>query len=264
MTRSRYIDEREFYTEVMKGNVPGHKMVHKFGAIKAVGGTLTPVTSSGNFPTPKVLVDLELVSDDVNDTYLGTGARTVELSAISEVNGSWNEQKIVIQMNGTTPVALPNGVYRIIRMKLRTSGTYATQAAPSHDSVITLQEVVGGAIWHTITSEGGFGLGQSEIAVYTIPKKYTGYLVSKKISVEGTKAANIYLFTRHDADVDTAPYGSMNVKELERNLTGTSGIKPFSPILAIPGATDIGFMANADVGTTSVSIDFEILLVLDD
>lgn len=255
------IQTKDYYSEIQQGRIPGHKIVHKFGAIKSVGATMTPVTSSGNFPTPNVLTDLEIVSDNTNDTFLGTGARTIRLSATSNVNGSWTEQTIDIELNGTTAVQLPNGVFRVYRMKVLTSGTYASQASPSHNSTITLRETGAGSIWHEVETENSFGLAQSEIAVYTVPKDYTGYLISKKISVEGNKSANVYLFTREGADIVTAPFSTMNVKELERNLTGTSAVKPFSPILVLPGATDVGFMASADVGTTSVSVDFEILLI---
>jgi len=261
MARSEYVWSRDFYLEVQKGNIPAHSIVHKFGAAKGINSTLTPVTSSKNFPTPKTLTNLEVVSDSVNDAPAGTGLRTLDLICISDVNGSWTQQTISINLNGTTAVALPNGVYRVDRMKGTGSGTYATQTTPSHNSTITLREAGGGATWHTITSEAGFGFSQSEIAFFTVPKDKDGYLLSKKIAVEGNKSANVYLYTRINADVVTAPYGTMNVKELERNLTGTLILEPKTPRLISDGATDIGFMASVDTGTSDVSVDFEILLI---
>ena len=256
-----FIRNTEYYAEVRKGNIPGESIVQKFGAKQDIGTTLTPVTTSGFYPTPTALTALEIVSDDVNDTFLGTGMRTVRLGATSDINGNFTEQVIEVELNGTTAVALPNSVWRVYRMKGLTSGTYATSATPSHSSDITLQESGGGAVWHVMGQADSFGLGQSEIAVYTIPLGKTGYLLSKKITVEGTKTADVLTFVREQANIVVAPFGAMNVKELERGLAGTVIISPKSPLLAIPEGSDVGFMAAANLGTASVSIDFEIHLV---
>ena len=171
----------DFYTEVRKGNVVGHSIVQKFGAIEGVTTTLSPVTSSGKYPTPTAVVALELVSsDNTNDIPAGTGALSVTIEGISNTNGVWTEESQTIALNGTTAVAVPNSMLRVYRMFVATSGVYATATTPSHNSTITLRVSGAGATWQQITPTGTFGLSQAEIAVYTVPKGKTGYLLNKK------------------------------------------------------------------------------------
>ena len=253
----------DFYLEVRKGNVPKHSLVQKFGAIQGITTTLTPATTSGKYPTPTAPVSLEIVSDSTDDTAAGTGARSVVIEGTSNTNGVWTEEVQEITMNGTTAVAVPNDMLRVYRMYVKTSGSYATPTTPSHNSTITVRESGGGTIWQTLISNSSFGLAQSEIAVYTIPKGYTGYILSKNVTIESTKTANIFLFVREDADVVTAPFSPMRVKELERNLAAFTSRQPTAPLLKIIGPADVGFIAQSTSTTTSLSIEFEILLVED-
>lgn len=253
----------DFYLEVRKGNVSGHSIVQKFGAIQNVTTTLTPVTTSGAYPTPTSPVALELVSTSAQDATGGTGAITVTVEGISNTNGAWTEEVQTVTMNGLTAVALPNSMLRVYRMYVASSGSYASATTPSHNSTITLRVSGGGATWQQITSNGTFGLAQSEIAVYTVPKGYTAYFLSKNVSVEDSKTANVFLFVRDNADDVTSPYAPMRVKELERNLSASSSKKPTAPLLSIPGGSDVGFMAQSTSTTTSLSIEFELLLVED-
>ena len=254
----------DFYTEVRKGNVPKHSIVQKFGAISNVTTTLTPVTTSGKYPTPLITVPLEVVSDDnVNDKAGGAGALTITIEGISNTNGPWTREVQTVALNGTTPVVLPNNMLRVDRMYVASSGAYATAIIPSHNSVISVREVSGGAIWQTLFPTGSFGLAQSEIAVYTIAKGTTGYFLGKSVYLEDTKTANIFLFVRDGADVVTAPFAPMRVKELERNLRVNATRTPNAPLLKITGPADVGFIAQSTSTTTSVSIEFELLLVED-
>lgn len=253
----------DFYLEVRKGNVPKHSIVQKFGAIQGVTTTLTPVTTSGTYPTPTAPVALELVSDSVNDASGGSGAIEVTIEGISNTNGAWTEEVQTVTMNGTTAVAVPNSMLRVYRMYVSSSGTYATETSPSHNSTITLRVSGGGATWQQLISNGTFGLAQSEIAVYTVPKGYTAYFLSKNVSIESSKTANVFLFVRDNADDVTTPYAPMRVKELERNLGASTAKQPTAPLLKITGTADVGFMAQSTSTTTSLSVEFELLLVED-
>ena len=196
-----YISSKDFYLEVRKGNIPKHSIVQKFGAITGVTTTLTPVTTSGAYPTPLTPVALELVStDNTNDKAGGTGALAVTIEGISNTNGVWTEEVQTVSLNGTTAVPVPNSMLRVYRMYVSSSGAYANATTPSHNSTITLRVASAGATWQTVTPNGTFGLAQSEIAVYTIAKGYTGYFLSKNIAIESTKSANVFLFVRENAD----------------------------------------------------------------
>lgn len=253
----------DFYLEVRKGNVAKHSIVQKFGAIQNVTTTLTPVTTSGNYPTPLTPVSLEVVSSSTNDTAAGTGARALTIEGISNTNGAWTREVQTIALNGTTAVSVPNQMLRVDRLYVSTAGGYATASTPSHNSTLTVRVAGGGATWQTIISNDTFGLSQSEIAVFTIPKGYKGYFLGKSAAIESTRTANIFLFVREGADTVTAPFTPMRVKELERNLLTSATRQPISPLLKITGPADVGFMAQSTSVTTNLSIEFELLLVQD-
>lgn len=263
MALSENITDRNFLLEVAKGKVPDHEIIHKFGAAESVGTALKVVATAQTYPTPTAAVSLEVVSsDNTNDIAAGTGARSVTVEGISNTNGVWTRETQVIALNGTTAVAIPNDMLRVFRAYIDASGAYATEATPSHNSTITIRVAGAGATWATITPFGTFGLGQSEIGAYTIPKGYKGYILSKNVSVESSKAANVLMFKRENADTVAAPFEPMKVIELERNLTGNQHVTTLSPLSVLTGPCDIGFLCDADSGTVDVSIDFEILLVL--
>ena len=121
-----------------RGLVDGAKVVHKFGAADAVGGTLVPISSSKTYQMPMTAQALEILSDDVNDngttSPLGSGALTVEVIGIAD----WNAGEVteLVTLDGTSVVALSTLFLRVYRIKVITSGTYATDSIGSHDSTI--------------------------------------------------------------------------------------------------------------------------------
>lgn len=234
------------------------EIVHKFGSISGVTTTLTPITTSGTYPTPTTLTSLELLSDNTNDALAGTGARTVEVIGLST---GFTEITEIVEMNGTTAVALSNQFYRVYRMKVVTSGTYASSVASSHAGDLTLRVVSAGATWAQIIVDGGFGLGQSEIGVYTIPAGKTGFVNFKDFDVESAKNASAYFFIREGVDVVSAPYTPMQVKEIHRNQSGHHSVHPVSPFGPFVGPCDIGFMGKAISGTANIQAEFEIELI---
>lgn len=73
-------------------------------------------------PRPQnVAVPMEIVSSSVNDTLAGTGARTVTVFYLDSL---YVAQVVTLNMNGTTPVALPVNVMRINGVVVATSGTF--------------------------------------------------------------------------------------------------------------------------------------------
>lgn len=253
------IANTNYYTEVAYLNVTGVSIVHKFGSAQAVGTSLTPVTSSKTYQTPTALTSLEVVSDDnVNDVAGGSGARSITIIGLST---GWTEVEETIALNGTTAVAAANQYFRIYRAYVASSGSYATASLSSHSSTITLQTTGAGAVWATIGSEGAFGKAQTEIAVYTIPSGKKGYVLTKHIEVDGNKSMDVLMFKRENADTVAAPYSVMRIVEEDKGLTGGHNVEFQVPKLIGTGPCDVGFMAQTGVGTSDLSVEFEILLV---
>lgn len=264
MPSNHYYESRsinpDFFQMVRQGLVPGHSVVSKFGAAKAIGTSITPVTTAKVYRTPTTLTSLEIVSDDnTNDVAAGAGARKVRVYGLST---DWAEVTEEVSLNGTTAVALSNQYYRVYRAYVTESGAYADASTPSHASTITIRVASGGDTWAQITDVGGFGMGQSEIACYSVPAGYKAYLVDRYLTVETNKAATVYGFVREGADTVSAPFSTMRV--FERNLAIEAEHEVKSRIFKGPftGPCDIGYMAQATPsGTVDISINFDLLLV---
>jgi len=249
----------DFYTEVAKGNVIGHSLVHKFGTALL---TTTPavISQTGAYQVPMAAVTLEFVSSDANDTVAGSGAQEVTVMGL-DLN--WNEVTTTVETDGVTAVIIDTDFIRIFRWFVSRSGTYASSSISSHAGVLTLQVSGGGTVWDTIPIVP-FPIGQSVIGAYTIPKGKAGYLLSKQIFVDSTKTADIYFFQRAHADDVTPPYsGVRRIVEREVGIAGTLTMDFRSPKGPFVGPCDVGFIGSVSVSDADASAEFELLLVDD-
>ncbi len=246
-----------FRDRVAMDQAPQYSVVHKFGAAVGVGTSLVPVTTAKVYVTPTTAAALEVVSDDANDTAAGTGARSITVEGLDE---NWEEVSQTVAMNGTTAVAIPISLLRVYRLKVATSGTYASSTAGSHAGTITVQAAGAGPEWAQIDLEIGMGLGQSQIAAYTVPAGKRAYLAQHMISIETNKSVNVLLFVRENADTVAAPYGVMRVQQVDRAIV--DDLRSKNEMLRGPytGPCDIGFMAAATSQTADITVNFEIIL----
>lgn len=253
----------DFYLEVAKGNVPGHSIINKFGRNGAVGITLAHISISGQYQTPQTPQLLEILSTDATDNNTGVGGRKVTIEGL---DGNFDPLIETITLNGLTAVPLINSFMRVHRAYVSESGSYVTITTPSHNGRITLRGLGAGATWFIIdTVEGtatGFGIGQTQIGSYTIPRGYTAYLLSKTFSTETAKPASIYLFKRENSDDVTTPYsGIMRLFEQNDGIQSPFHVMGKSSIQTIPEMSEVGFFSKVLSGTASVSVEFQILLV---
>lgn len=251
----------DFLIEVVKGNVPGHSIVYKFGSA-TVGTTLVPICASLNYRTPTTAQALEFVSASANDTALGTGAREITLMGL---DANWNEVVQTIATNGLTAVDLPTNLVRLYRWYVSESGSYANQTVGSHAGVLTVRADGAGETWSTIGITP-FPIGQSEIGAYTVPMGYRAYVFIQELQVDSTKTVDAIFFQRKRANDIVAPFGAMRALA---NFVGISGSinpnthAPQNGFTAIGEAADIGYMAKVTSATAHISVIFEILLIKD-
>jgi hypothetical protein len=245
--------------DISAGIYPNREVIHKFGSTVALPQTpLTPITSAQVYRTPTTLTSLEVVSSSVNDTSAGTGARTVQVEGIGT---GWEVVTEDITMNGTTAVALTAQFYRVYRMKVLTSGTYASETAGSHDGTLTLRETGAGQTWATVTIENGLGNGQTSIGVITTPIDTKAYIVQKTLHVESGKPASFYLYIREEANTVAAPYKAMRVLEAERSVGAVHKEEFFYPRGPFIGPCDLGFMGiSTSASLSDASVEFTLVI----
>jgi len=247
----------DFYTEVAKGNVEGHSVIHKFGSA-VLTSTQRVITQTGTYETPTAPVTLEILSDDANDTAAGIGAQQVMIIGL-DLN--YEEISFTAEMNGVTPVTLDADLIRLYRWYVNRSGSYADAATSSHVGVLSIQVSGGGTVWD-IMPNTPLPYGQSSIGAYTVPKGKTGYLLSKQIFVDSTKSADIFFFKRDHADDVTPPYsGTRRLIENEVGVAGTLTMNFRSPKGPFIGPCDVGFFGSVESNIAFTSVEFELLLV---
>lgn len=163
---SRLNLSKDFYTEVNKGNVPGHEMLAVVGSSSDVQTTFTDIWKAGSgldmiYPTSGET--WEIVMSNVNDTAAGTGAQEVTIVSI-DVTGA--EQVTVQATNGGTQV-LSGAHFDIQSINVTATGT----VRGFNLGTITLQVSGGGNVRARILM-GGMNDYNSH---YTVPLGHTAF-----------------------------------------------------------------------------------------
>lgn len=245
---------KDLYSEGKKGNIEDSVFDLKFGHSDNITTSLAPVCEGEVYRTPTALTSLEMVSDNANDTASGSGGQQVYVEGIG---ANWLVQSELVELDGLNAVALANQYFRIYRMFVTRSGTYANASAGSHVGSISLRESGAGQLWARISNNGVFPLGQSEIACLTVPKGEGMLIHDIEIHVETAKTVDIYAFRRENADDVVSPYsGIMKVFLQLHGVTERVKYHPKAPFGVFMGAGDVGFMAKSSTGTAGVGIEF--------
>lgn len=252
-----YLTNQSFFIEIQRSNVPGFSLVHKFGRNASIAsGTEEGILqiSGGQFIFRQSASPMRIAAGgNVADTAAGAGAREVTIQGISD---SLIEASEAIPTAGASASsATTTNFWRVHRAWVSDCGTYTGNNVG--DVVI---EDSGGAASHIQISAGE---GQSQYAGYTIPDGKTGYLLSIHGSVGSSKDdAEIKVWTRENFNDVSAGFSA---KRIKLNYDGANGFIPYTPLtpeLKLEALTDIWVTAlGASAGGSSVSIDFEILLI---
>ena len=241
--------ELEFYLDVAAGNIAGVSNVSKFGYNPSVGSvTYESIWEGSNaYPWQTVADQLEVLSSDANDTSAGTGARTVELQGL---DSSWNLLTETVTMNGTSAVTTTGSFLRIFRARVVTAGT-----SLRNEGDITIRDQDTSTTRALITNGTTAGMGQTLMAVYTIPAGKTGYVVNINFSSAKDLEQEYRLMARDN----TVANAAWNVKEF---MTGRGGFNDFTKraINKYTEKTDLDLQAISSA-TSSVAGGFELILI---
>lgn len=125
------------------------------GVLNGIDHKVIPLATSA--------VAMELVSSSANDTAAGSGARTV---TINYLDGTYTQKTVVLTLNGTTGVPLPENVLRINSFLVLTAGTVGANNVGN----LSIRAVGGiGATYAYLRA----GLGVTRSSLYTVPANFT-------------------------------------------------------------------------------------------
>ena len=245
----------DFYLEVAEQEYNKYSYLHKFGRnndIDVDGGFETIWNGGGDytgFPTQSET--LEIRSNDIDDTFGGAGAWTVEISGL--LNSTFHEQPTVtINLNGTSWVTIDSNLYyRASRIKVTSAGS----PDATNEGEITLR--------HTTTTSNIFavlpiGYGQTMISATTVPANKKAFLNSWYASI-GNKikgVSTIRLVMRDSG-------GVWQVKE-EFSISGEGNSYVLRQYMVpknnINAGTDIKIMADSSINNLAIAAGMDFML----
>jgi len=232
---------------------PGVTFVEKFGRNPLVSSaTLEDIWDGGGiYVFPSISSILDIKSTEVEDgAGTETGALTIGVQGLDE---NFDLKTEIITLNGTTEVNSVNKYIRVFRAAVRTSGSQGinegTISIDSKEEVLTMAQIRA-------------GIGQTNMAIYTIPKNFKGFLSKWYVALLGatstrSTAATVDMFRRNfelaNAWKSTQPTG------LQNDGTGDWQYE-FPHPLELPSKSDL--VVNAiPTANADISAGFSITLV---
>jgi len=232
--------------------------VRKFGHNDDVSTAFEHVWDGGGtylgWLTTAAAVRVKAGGNAADDQDGGANARSVTITGLDE---NWAVASETINTEGADVSSPTTTTFiRVFRCFVASVGTYGNTNA----AAITIETAAA-----VVMAQINTGIGQTQMALYTIPAGKTGYLMSLRIEHDSARTVDFRMFRREDADDTTAPMAAMRLVSEFGGLGETSFVRDYPQLPSFPAKTDIITQMLADAGgTAAVSVEFDILLVDDD
>ena len=237
--------------DISEGRVLKTDYIHKFGRNPSIGGAPETIWMQGGvyeyLTSPSTVY---VSSNNVNDAAAGTGARTVTVEGL-DVNYLNVQETLTVGGSVSTVEFL-----RVFRAFVVESGSVGTNVG---DVRVTTGAGGSGTVLADISTIGTgttFGLGQTQLALYTIPAHCTGYLTTWNVGVGSyNDSATVSLYTRA-FDPNNGAFRTRDIMD----VPGGYHTRNYGIPLKIPTKTDIEVRGIASTGT-SISASFDLIVV---
>lgn len=244
-------DALPFPVQVQSGRFPGWTHIHKFGRNETVAaGAVEDIWQVGGaYPFLQTADTVRIkAGGDAADTAAGLGAQAIMIQGLDE---NWElAEESVITAGANASLSTSTTFIRVYRGWVSACGTYGGDNEADIDI-----ETTGGTTLARIAA----GFGQTQLAVYTIPAGRTGFMSDIDIYVESSKAMDMFLYHRENADVIVAPFSARRVLHFFPQVTGHLP-KPDMFPHEFPARTDVWMAGKGAAGGSSASAEFELLL----
>lgn len=250
-----------FAVENSLDRIPGYSDVHKFGANDVSPSTTerdiweygSTALGDTDYTWPIVATVVRAAAGgnvaDVDTT--GAGARTVTITGLDE---NWNEVSETISLAGASASgSTTTTFFRVFRAFVATAGTYRG----NNTGAVAIESPVTSNVLAYI----GAGVGQTQMALYTVPAGKTAVLTSAKVSVAvGTnKDATVRMYQYPGADDFSAPTsGGKRLVYKWQQIQGEGAVQ-FGSHPTFPEKTDLWWTCRGSAAT-AISLTFDLVL----
>ena len=234
---------------ISAGDLTGYSAINKFGRNPNIGGAPETIWMYGGryvYLTSQSTVYAH--SADTADSVSGTGARTVTIQGLDG-----NYESIEETVTVRSGVATTAQFLRVFRAFVVTSGSTGTNEG---NIIISTGAAGTGTVLADIGTIGTgttYGLGQTQLALYTIPADKTGYLTAWNIGVGSyNDSVTVSLLSREF----NSAFRTRDIMD----VPGGSHVRNYSVPIKLPAKTDVEIIGIASTGT-NISSSFDIILV---
>ena len=236
---------------ISAGDVEGYDVIHKFGRNPSVGNSPETIWQHGGVYSYLSAPSTVYVSSNAPlvDNPTGTGAQPITVLGL-DVN--YNEVTETLPVNDTQGSV---EFLRVYRAFVATAGSIGTNDG---NILIATAPNGGGTVLADIGTIGSgttYGLGQTQLALYTIPAHCTGYLTHLTMGLGSYNDSGTILLLTREFGTGTA-FRTRDIMD----VPGGSHHRDYSVPIKLPAKTDIEMRALCSTGTT-VSASFEIILI---
>ena len=234
---------------ISAGDLTGYSAINKFGRNPNIGGAPETIWMYGGryvyLTSPSTVY---AHSADTADSVSGTGARTVTIQGLDG-----NYESIEETVTVRSGVATTAQFLRVFRAFVVTSGSTGTNEG---NIIISTGAAGTGTVLADIGTIGTgttYGLGQTQLALYTIPADKTGYLTAWNIGVGSyNDSVTVSLLSREF----NSAFRTRDIMD----VPGGSHVRNYSVPIKLPEKTDVEIIGIATTGT-NISSSFDIILV---
>ena len=231
--------DTQFDLNISAGIVTTMANVHKFGAVITTSANYDTVWSAtGQYQFPSSAAVVTVSSSSTEDDAGGTGALTVRLQGLDT---NYEEVEEDFTLDGTVGVA---GTVSF----LRTHRAFVLTGNSGNTNVGNISFKHGSSTICYITA----GMGQSQVAYYTVPAGKSGYLRSFAATMNKNQENTVRLFQR--------PFGGVFRVASELNLYNSNMHTTYSIPIYFTEKTDLEVRAYTGSNCT-VSAMFDLLVV---
>jgi hypothetical protein len=219
----------------MGRNDPEYSFIHKFGSNLALAGTPETIWSAGGlYPWSSLTAaqPLFVLSTDGGDTSTLT---------IQGLDANYDSVEETITLTGATAVTTVTPFLRVFRMQY------------SDENAGTITARLGSGTG-TIVAQVDAGIAQTLMAVYTIPRQKTGFLMNYTASTGKGDDASVDLFIRDPA------INGFRLKS-ETKVYQSSFRQEFTMPLVLPEKSDIDFRATTTSANSDCILNFDVVIV---